>query len=355
MTRMSRLARLGEDPAGSTCDQSVPLSHDAAGQIASRTGRNDACASSGHDDTDRSYGMNALDQSTGAGATALGYDARGDTSSIGSAACGPTSESRLASAPGGVAVAVAYDPLGRLHWASGTPADVAWLQHDGAEAITEAGGRGAGPAALRVRTGQRRGVGVVRGRGNGQQAVPARRRARLRAEAGGGASGPGVSRGIAGGVCARRLTFGPKPVGTVPANTRAQLMSILLAIASPLLANGAPAVSRLGYPCRSAPLTAAVRTREAAAIAAAANRPMTPRRIDYLLQSGPWKMVWTTPPQERRDVYLFHRAGSSWTLVDRWHGDLGTDDPQAALDWAAARHVPGDLAGCFGTVLVNHP
>ena len=124
-------------------------------------------------------------------------------------------------------------------------------------------------------------------------------------------------------------------------------MSLMLASLSLLAASADP--------CRSAPLTAAVRAREAAAISAATKRPMTPRRIDYLLQSGAWKLVWTTPPQDARNVYLFRQAGQTWRLVATWHGDLGTDDPQAGLDWAQARHVPNDLTDCFGTVLVNHP
>ena len=130
----------------------------------------------------------------------------------------------------------------------------------------------------------------------------------------------------------------------------------MLALAiSFVMAAGAASSAPLSFPCRSSLLTDAVRTEEAAAISAAIRRPMASRRIDYLLQSGAWKLVWTTPPQERRDVYLFHRAAAGWKFADRWHGDLGTDDPQAGLDWATARHLPADLTSCFGTVLVNHP
>lgn len=129
-------------------------------------------------------------------------------------------------------------------------------------------------------------------------------------------------------------------------------MSIMLMMTA-LAASGEGAA--LEYPCHSAPLTATVRSRESAVISAASHHPVTPRRIDYLLQSGAWKMVWTTPPQEERNVYLFRKTGATWRLVDTWHGDLGTDDPQAGLDWASKRHVPKDLTDCFGTVLVNHP
>lgn len=130
-------------------------------------------------------------------------------------------------------------------------------------------------------------------------------------------------------------------------------MMILTALSFAVAA--APPPPALRFPCRTATLTATVRQREAAAIATATHRPMTPRRIDYLLQSGTWKMVWTTPPQEERNVYLFRQTGAAWRLVDTWHGDLGTDDPQAGLDWASERHVPKDLTDCFGTVLINHP
>lgn len=131
-------------------------------------------------------------------------------------------------------------------------------------------------------------------------------------------------------------------------------MRIILA-AMMMSAGTAAAAAPLGFPCRSAPITDAVRTREATAIAAATHRPMAPRRIDYLLRSGDWKMVWITPPQEARNVFLFRQTNKGWKLIDTWHGDLGTDDPQAGLDWAAKRHVPTDLTDCFGTVLINHP
>jgi hypothetical protein len=54
------------------------------------------------------YGTNGLNQLTSAGATALGYDGRGNLTSSGSSLYTYTSENRLATGPGGVALT--YDP-----------------------------------------------------------------------------------------------------------------------------------------------------------------------------------------------------------------------------------------------------
>jgi RHS repeat-associated protein len=66
----------------------------------------------GHYNVNRAYGTNGLNQLTSAGATALGYDGRGNLTSSGSDLYTYTSENRLATAPGGATLT--YDPTGRL-------------------------------------------------------------------------------------------------------------------------------------------------------------------------------------------------------------------------------------------------
>jgi hypothetical protein len=68
--------------------------------------------SGGHYNVNRAYGTNGLNQLTSAGATALGYDGRGNLTSSGSDLYTYTSENRLATAPGGATLT--YDPTGRL-------------------------------------------------------------------------------------------------------------------------------------------------------------------------------------------------------------------------------------------------
>jgi hypothetical protein len=76
------------------------------------TRSNDLYAWTGHYNITRPYGTNGLNQLTSAGATALGYDGRGNLTSSGSNLYTYTSENRLATGPGGVMLT--YDPTGRM-------------------------------------------------------------------------------------------------------------------------------------------------------------------------------------------------------------------------------------------------
>jgi RHS repeat-associated protein len=77
-----------------------------------RSNPTDLYAWTGHYNVNRAYGTNGLNQLTSAGATALGYDGRGNLTSSGSDLYTYTSENRLATAPGGATLT--YDPAGRL-------------------------------------------------------------------------------------------------------------------------------------------------------------------------------------------------------------------------------------------------
>jgi len=104
---VSRLASLTQDLSGSAYDFTHSFSYNPAGQIASLTRNNDTYAWAGHYNVDRSYGVNGLNQMTTAGATALGYDGRGNLTSSGSAAYTYSTDNRMQSAPG---ITMAYEP-----------------------------------------------------------------------------------------------------------------------------------------------------------------------------------------------------------------------------------------------------
>lgn len=120
----SRLSTLSQDLAGTAQDQTATLSYNPANQIDSLSKSNDAYAWAGHYNVDRLYGSNGLNQLTSAGATALGYDARGNLTSSGSSSYSYTAENRLATASNGTYIA--YDPSGNQIlqlYSSGTGAD----------------------------------------------------------------------------------------------------------------------------------------------------------------------------------------------------------------------------------------
>ena len=110
---ISRLTSFTQDLAGTTNDLTVNgIAYNPASQLTGQTRSNDTYAWTGHYNVNRAYGTNGLNQLTSAGATALGYDLRGNLTASGSNAYSYTSENRLVSGPGGVTLA--YDPTGRL-------------------------------------------------------------------------------------------------------------------------------------------------------------------------------------------------------------------------------------------------
>ena len=129
---LSRLASLGIDLSGTAADTTRTFSYNPAGQIAQVTGSNDSYAFGGLVNVDRPYGVNGLNQLTSAGATALGYDARGNLNSSGADNYTYTSENLMAARAG--QVSFAYDPLGRLYQtdASVSGGAITRFAHDGA-------------------------------------------------------------------------------------------------------------------------------------------------------------------------------------------------------------------------------
>lgn len=99
-----RLSSLTNNPAGTVNDQTVSFGYNPASQIASLTKSGDNYAWNGHYNINRNYTANGLNQLTAAGATALGYDARGNLTSSGTSVYTYSSENQLRTGPNGASL-----------------------------------------------------------------------------------------------------------------------------------------------------------------------------------------------------------------------------------------------------------
>ena len=109
---VSRLSATTQNLSGTTSDQTIgSITYNPASQIQSQVKSNDAYAWSGHYNVNRNYTVNGLNQQTAAGATTLGYDARGNLTTSGSSTYIYNKLNQLTSGPG---VTLYYDTSGRL-------------------------------------------------------------------------------------------------------------------------------------------------------------------------------------------------------------------------------------------------
>jgi RHS repeat-associated protein len=109
---INRLTSLSHDVAGTVSDVTTTLSYNPASQIATYSRSNDSYRWNGHYNVNRTYGTNGLNQLTTAGATALGYDGRGNLTASGTSLYTYTAENRMITGPAGATLG--YDPTGRL-------------------------------------------------------------------------------------------------------------------------------------------------------------------------------------------------------------------------------------------------
>jgi YD repeat-containing protein len=126
----SRLSSLGHSLAGTSADQSLGFTYNAASQIVSRSASNDAFASNTAYPVSRSYTVNGLNQYTQAGPATFTYDANGNLSNDGSTGFVYDAENRLVSASGARNATLQYDPLGRLFRVTGANGTTQFL-YDG--------------------------------------------------------------------------------------------------------------------------------------------------------------------------------------------------------------------------------
>lgn len=130
---VSRLTSLTQDFAGTVSDLTIgSMTYNPASQIASQTRSNDTYAWGGHYNINRNYSVNGLNQQTAAGATALGYDGRGNLTTSGTSSYGYTSQNRLATGPNSLSLFA--DSLERLDYISTSST---LLAHDGDQLVSE--------------------------------------------------------------------------------------------------------------------------------------------------------------------------------------------------------------------------
>jgi len=133
----SRLSNLTHNPAGTSADQALRFTYNAAAQIATREADNDSYVSNSAYAVNRSYAVNGLNQYTQAGPASFTYDANGNLISDGSTNFVYDAENRLVSASGARTAGLVYDPLGRLFELSGGPWGAYHFLHDGDALVAE--------------------------------------------------------------------------------------------------------------------------------------------------------------------------------------------------------------------------
>ena len=137
---ISRLSLLSTDLTGSTHDSISTFSYNPANQIATNTRSSNVYAWTGHSNRNHTYTINGLNQATAAGPSSIGYDGRGNVTSIGSDVYTYSVENRMLTGPGGATLA--YDPLGRLSQLT-KAGQTTRFQYDGTDLVTEYDGSNA--------------------------------------------------------------------------------------------------------------------------------------------------------------------------------------------------------------------
>ncbi|MGH6617906.1 RHS repeat-associated core domain-containing protein, partial [Sphingomonas sp.] len=133
---VSRLTSIADDLAGTVADVTATFGYSPASQMATRTRNNNGYAFAGNVNVNRTYAVNGLNQYTSGGPATFGYDANGNLTSDGSNSFTYDVENRLITRSGGVGVALAWDPMGRLYRVSSPTTDTRFL-YDGDELVAE--------------------------------------------------------------------------------------------------------------------------------------------------------------------------------------------------------------------------
>ncbi|MBV5262143.1 RHS repeat protein, partial [Synechococcus moorigangaii CMS01] len=137
----SQLSSMAHDLAGTSQDQTLSFTYNMAGQILTRSMTNALHAPTGLTNLDHTFTVNGLDQYlTGAGVT-FTHDARGSLTYDGTRTYAYDFDNRLTNVTGvGGAVALSYDPAGRLYQTAQTGGATTRFLYDGANLAAEYNG-----------------------------------------------------------------------------------------------------------------------------------------------------------------------------------------------------------------------
>jgi len=122
--------------AGGTGNVYESFAYNPASQLTSRTRTNDAYAWTAHENVDRPYTANGLNQYTAAGQANFDYDDNGNLTSDGATTFTYDVENRLVAASGVKNAVLRYDPLGRLYEVNG-PLGLTRFVYDGDHVAAE--------------------------------------------------------------------------------------------------------------------------------------------------------------------------------------------------------------------------
>lgn len=123
-------------------------------------------------------------------------------------------------------------------------------------------------------------------------------------------------------------------------------------LAAALLVTAQPAASCAAV---TPALTTAVRRTEAQRVTRLARQAVRPSDVGYVLNEGNWRLVFATPRNAERGVFVLRRAGNVYRLIDIWGGVISPDDRGDAVAWARALPgggVPARLAQCMEDAVV---
>lgn len=138
---VSRPTNWTDDLAGTASDVTSTFAYNPASQIVTKTRSNNAYAFNGYVGVSRPYAVNGLNQYATAGSATFTYDTNGNLTGDGSNSYGYDVENRLTSATiaGAGAVALKYDPIGRLWQVVWSDVTIEYT-HDGDSIVMEVNG-----------------------------------------------------------------------------------------------------------------------------------------------------------------------------------------------------------------------
>jgi hypothetical protein len=102
-------------------------------------------------------------------------------------------------------------------------------------------------------------------------------------------------------------------------------------------------------------LTPALRRTEAARVASVSRLPVRPTDVSHVIGDGNWRLVFATPRNSERGVFVIRRVSRDYRLVDTWGGVMALSDRGQAAKWARSLPgggVPAALANCMERAII---